>query len=193
MAAAVIALLVPLGILILCAVRIAMKARWAASAAHARIPISERRVTLPPQPGSGPWTTKPVGYRETAYTPPPRRGAISLDPSRDRGPDVRVLPGNRSLAVRIRVGRGRFVLVRVDAALEGEDVVVRALAARPDEEHPDWQARLAGTLEPFLDGVLHELTGLRPSAVPKTRVAVGEDERAEEPGSHRRSPRWLPR
>lgn len=135
---------------------------WHLGAHRAVTPIRERSVRLPPQPESSEWTVAPVGYRGVQYVPPPRRGAVSLDPSRDRGPDVRVLPGNRALAVRIRTGRGRHLLVRIDTAREGEHVIARALACVPKTPDPDWHIRLAVTLEPLLDSLLHEMTGLRP-------------------------------
>ncbi len=160
---------------------------WHFRARDGQIPVGERKVTLPARPETNDWTAATTGYRGVQYVRPRRRGAVSLDPSRDRGPDVRVLPGNRALAVRIKAGRA-YVLVRIEAAREGEDVVARAFACTPDEQHADWREQVTRTLAPFMDSLLQEMTGLRPVEVWKARVDIetDEDEPQERRATHRR-------
>jgi hypothetical protein len=158
---ALAALAAALALAAVVSVRVA-NARWHLRARDASIPVGERRVVLPAQPMSSDWTAKPGGYRGVTYVPPPRKGVITFDPSRDRGPDVRVVPGHKALALVIRMGPSRWALVRVDGAREDDHVIVRAFACQPASADPNWQEGLESSLVPFLDGLLYELTGLRP-------------------------------
>jgi hypothetical protein len=158
-------------------------ANWQTRARRAANPVAERRVT-PPAPERE-VTVASVGYREMSATipPPARRARLQFDQARDRGKDERVLPEGNAMALRFHLSLSTTVLVRVDASRDGDDVVFQAFATVVETRNtlPDWRERLDLALAPVLDRLVEELTGVRPTDIPKTRVVVEEedpDERA---------------
>lgn len=166
-------------------------ANWHFLARSAVTPVCERRVT-PPAPERH-VTIEPVGYRTTRVVagPRPKRAAVVFEQARARGPDMRVLPEGTALAVRLNLALSTLVLVRIEAARDGDDVVLHAFALPPRSRHAvaDWRERLEAALDPILDALLEELTGVRPANIPRTRVSVmpeAEDERASRRAIDRR-------